>query len=117
MKLKLRRLERERRTLEAMILCSCRGVHGTTGEMCGTCQELLDYATGRLVRCPFQADKPTCVKCPIHCYQPERREQAKAVMRYAGPRLIWRHPILSIRHMLDASRPIPPVPGRNRPPA
>ena len=112
MKLSVRRLERERRTLEAMIVCYCRGVHGTPAGLCEGCCELLDYATARLQRCPFQADKPTCVKCPIHCYQPDRREQTKAVMRYAGPRLIWRHPILSIRHMLDAYRKIPPVPGK-----
>ncbi len=115
MKLKFRRLERERQTLAAMIRCYCQGVHGTASGLCDACQELLDYATARLERCPFQADKPTCAKCPIHCYQPDRREQTKTVMRYAGPRLIWRHPILSIRHMLDAYRRIPPVPGKNRP--
>jgi hypothetical protein len=29
------------------------------------------------------------------------REKIKEVMRYAGPRLIYRHPILAIRHLLD----------------
>jgi hypothetical protein len=106
------RLERECRTLKAMIGCYCRGIHGSGKELCAECNELLAYATGRLERCPFQESKPTCAKCPIHCYQPQRREQVKIVMRYAGPRLLWRHPILSVRHMLDAYRPIPQVPTK-----
>jgi hypothetical protein len=69
---------------------------------------MLDYAAVRLERCPFQEDKPTCAKCPVHCYQPKLREQLKAIMRYAGPRMIWRHPILAIRHSLDAYRKAPP---------
>jgi hypothetical protein len=106
------RLERERKTIEAMVVCYCRGVHGSQGGLCASCQELAAYAQARLERCPFQADKPTCAKCPIHCYQPQRREQIKAVMRYAGPRVFWRHPILSLRHFLDAYKKVPPVPAR-----
>jgi hypothetical protein len=109
------RLEQERRTMEAMIVCYCRGVHRAGAELCAECRELLEYATGRLERCPFQENKPTCAKCPIHCYQPQRREQVKAVMRYAGPRVFWRHPILSVRHYLDACREIPPVPKKPAP--
>ncbi len=109
------RLERERKTMRAMITCFCRGTHGSGDRLCPECDELLAYATNRLERCPFGERKPTCAKCPIHCYQPQRREQVKAVMRYAGPRLFWRHPILSVRHMLDAYRRIPPVPQRGRP--
>jgi hypothetical protein len=42
------------------------------------------------------------------------RDQVKAVMRYAGPRMLWRHPVLAIAHLIDQRRPAPP-PGR--PPA
>lgn len=110
------RLDRERRTIEAMIVCYCRGHHGTQADLCADCEALLDYATLRLQRCPFGENKPTCVKCPIHCYQPEVRARVKDVMRYAGPRMIWRHPILALRHWLDAYRETPPVPRRNTPP-
>ena len=98
--------------MAAMIGCYCRGHHGTGGELCADCRWLLDYATGRLQRCPFGETKPTCAKCPIHCYQPQMRERVKAVMRYAGPRMIWRHPILAVRHWLDAYLKVPPVPGK-----
>jgi hypothetical protein len=35
------------------------------------------------------------------------RDQIKQVMRYAGPRMLFRHPILTIRHFIDARRPPP----------
>jgi hypothetical protein len=115
MKLSVRRLERERKTIEAMIACYCRGVHKQPAGLCLACADLLDYATARLRRCPFQGDKPTCAKCPIHCYQLRRREEARIVMRYAGPRILWRHPILSLLHYFDAWRKVPPIPARAQP--
>ena len=58
----------------------------------------------------YQGRKPTCAKCPIHCYKPAMREQIRDVMRYAGPRMLKRHPVLAIRHLLNGlkARPHPP---------
>ena len=95
------RLAREWRTLAGMVHCYCRAQHRTAVRLCPECQGLLDYAAVRLERCRFGVGKPTCVNCPVHCYQRDRREQVRQVMRYAGPRLVWRHPILSLRHWLD----------------
>ncbi len=113
-----RRMQREQRTVEAMIRLYCRSVHHTTSKLCNECHDLAEFANLRLSKCPFQDNKPTCAKCPIHCYKPERREQMKAVMRFAGPRMMWKHPIIAIRHMLDARREVPPIPksgGRTNP--
>jgi hypothetical protein len=104
------RLDREYRTIAAMMACYCQDHHGTAAELCPQCRGLRDYAGLRLERCRFGAEKPVCVKCPVHCYLPDRREQVKVVMRYAGPRMLWRHPILSLRHWLDSmsgSRELP----------
>lgn len=98
--------------MQKMIDVYCRGRHGTSGDLCDTCRELLDYAFLRLEKCPFGERKPTCAKCPIHCYQPQRREQVKDVMRYAGPRMLLRHPIFTIRHYLDELGNAPERPGR-----
>ena len=49
------------------------------GEPCPDCSELLDYATSRLDKCPLQEDKPTCAKCPIHCYKPFMREKIRNI--------------------------------------
>jgi len=94
-----KRLAREWHTIETMVHLYCRDHH--EGALCAECRGLLDYASLRLDRCRFGTEKPTCAKCPVHCYQKDRREQVRMVMRYAGPRMLWEHPILSVRHWLD----------------
>jgi hypothetical protein len=94
-----RRLAREWTTVLAMLHIYCREQHG--GALCSQCQELKSYVALRLERCRFGQDKPTCANCPVHCYQPDRREQIRAVMRFAGPRMLWEHPLLSFWHFLD----------------
>jgi len=102
-----RRLAREWKTVETMVGCYCAGNHANGDRLCPECAALLDYAMVRLERCHFGPDKPTCAKCPVHCYQRQRREQMKTIMRYAGPRMIWKHPVLALRHWLDSFRPAP----------
>ncbi|HUI25120.1 MAG TPA: nitrous oxide-stimulated promoter family protein [Candidatus Kryptonia bacterium] len=94
-----------------MIGLFCRDHHGGR-QLCSDCATLLAYAHQRLEKCPFGEDKPTCVKCPVHCYKPACREQVRVVMRYAGPRLLLRRPILAIRHLLDERKPAPDHPRR-----
>jgi len=108
------RLARELATLAAMFAINCRELHGERVGLCGDCAALLVYATRRLDRCVFGDNKPTCAKCTVHCYSAEKREEVRAVMRYAGPRMMWRHPVLSVRHVLDGRRPAPALPGHSR---
>ena len=98
--------------MEAMIQVYCRGKHGVEIGECAECAELQAYADKRLEKCPFQDEKPPCADCPIHCYQPARREQVKEVMRYSGPRMLLRHPFFALRHWLDGFRKAPARPGR-----
>lgn len=98
---------RERKTIEVMIRMYCGDHHDTKDALCPSCQELLDYALLRLDRCPFQEGKTTCAKCPVHCYKPDMREKVRIVMRYAGPRMLRRHPILALWHLLDGRRQEP----------
>jgi hypothetical protein len=108
-RLALARLAREYRTTAAMVDIHCRAHHGTPGR-CAQCAELLDYAARRLDRCPFRECKPTCANCVVHCYSDERREQIKAVMRFAGPKMMWRHPLLALAHVRDGWRAVPHLP-------
>ena len=105
------RMARERQTVEAMIEIYCQGQHGMDGALCAECQALETYARQRLDRCPFQEGKTTCARCPVHCYKPEMRERIRAVMRYAGPRMLYRHPFMTVRHMLDERRKEPDRPS------
>ncbi len=104
-----RRLAREWKTMAVMVRCFCRRHHNARNDLCTECQELLDYATIRLDRCRFGSEKPTCANCPVHCYLPQQREQMREIMRYAGPRMVWRHPVLSLRHWIDGFRRPPLV--------
>lgn len=95
------RLRREWQTISAMARIYCRDHHQPGPGFCAECQALLDYAWARLDRCRFREKKPTCASCPVHCYQHEWREKVKTVMRQAGPKMVWRHPMLSFRHWMD----------------
>jgi hypothetical protein len=95
------RLDRERHTIRVMIEIFCHGNGHATAALCADCQQLSAYAMQRMDKCPYQADKPTCAKCPIHCYKPAMREQVREVMRYAGPRMILSHPVLTAWHYAD----------------
>ena len=97
------RLKREYRTLEAMIDLFCRCRHGKALRPCPACKTLLDYAGARLAQCPYGEKKPTCAHCPVHCYKPGMREEIRRVMRFAGPRMLWHHPVLALRHILDGT--------------
>lgn len=109
------RLERERHTIQVMIEMYCRRHHHPAATLCTECQQLFDYAMQRIDRCPFQDNKPTCAKCPIHCYKPAMREQIRQVMRYAGPRMMLYHPKLAITHYLDEITKGKISPGPNKP--
>jgi hypothetical protein len=107
------RLAREMKTIRAMLRIACHDRHGTAEGLCAECQALADYAAKRLAHCPYGADKPTCVNCRIHCYGPRQREQVRDTMRYAGPRMMLRHPVLAIMHVVDGRRPAPPRPNES----
>jgi hypothetical protein len=108
------RLARELATIRAMAGIYCRDHHGASATahdiLCAECQDLMDYATRRLDRCVFGDDKPTCANCKVHCYTATMRERVRAMMRYAGPRMLWRHPFLAIAHVVDGRREAPDLP-------
>ncbi len=110
------RMARELKTINVMVGLYCVGHHkksmpgqdNVRGQvLCAECYDLLEYAQKRLEKCPFQERKTACAICPVHCYKPEMREKVRAVMRYAGPRMIYRHPVLAILHIIDSRRKFP----------
>jgi len=82
----------------------CRARHGNRRELCLSCGELWTYAKERTSRCPLLANKPTCLNCSVHCYNNEMRERIREVMRCAGPRMLFRHPVLAVWHLIDGRR-------------
>ena len=104
-----KRRVREEKTISQMVALYCAGNHerasrtetAVCGEaVCPECAKLDEYAALRTRRCRKMHVKTSCDACENHCYKPEMRERIRQVMRYSGPRMITRHPIAAIRHLL-----------------
>ena len=59
-------------------------------KLCPECAAFLEYAIAKRLKCPLEAEKPTCKHCRIHCYDAPRREKVREIMSYAGRRLMMR---------------------------
>lgn len=91
----------EKQTVKKMIQIFCHGNHGTSQkELCQQCQLLLNYAEERVDKCIFGEKKPVCAKCNIHCYKSKMKNSIKEVMRYSGPRMLYKSPLLTLRYFL-----------------
>lgn len=95
----------EKKTVGKMIYLYCAAKHGTSHALCSECDKLYHYAQRRLSSCKFGEDKPTCEKCPVHCYSSPMRDKIKQVMRFSGPRMLFRYPVLAIRHLIKNLAP------------
>ena len=117
-----RRREREKRTISNMVAIYCAGNHEATartetshaGEaLCPACKAIDDYCVLRTERCRSMAHKTSCEECGNHCYAPAQREQIRAIMRYAGPRMITPPPNRCHPASAKEIRPTPSRPWRD----
>ncbi len=106
-----KRRAREMKTISQMVALYCAENHEAALRhtpayceelVCEECAALDHYATERTRSCRQMDTKTSCDECPYHCYKPEMRTRIKAVMRFSGPRMITKHPIAAIRHLLGA---------------
>lgn len=96
-----KRIQYDKHVLNTMIRLYCRAKHNPlAGKLCDECEELRDYCFGKAEKCTLGLSKTTCQKCPRHCYSKDYKERIRTVMRYSGPRLIFAHPIMAIKHIL-----------------
>ena len=101
------RMIKEKNTLKDMIRLYCKDKHHSKNDLCDECNELINYAFERLDKCPFGEEKTTCAKCPVHCYKPLMREKIRDVMRYSGPRMLYRHPVNTLFHYIKGLKKEP----------
>lgn len=95
--------EREKQLVSQMIALYCRKHHGGR-KLCPDCAALDAYARQRSDQCPFMETKTFCSNCTVHCYKKEMREKIRKVMRFSGPRMIFSHPILAVRHVIETKK-------------
>ena len=94
--------QREKETVSFMIRLYCKKKHGTKKGLCPECAALDEYARMRSDKCPFMESKTFCSNCKVHCYKPEMREKIREVMRFSGPRMLFYHPVMAIRHVVES---------------
>lgn len=94
--------QREKETVAFMIRLYCKQKHGEKKKLCPDCEALLQYATLRSDKCPFMETKTFCSNCRVHCYKPEMREKIREVMHFSGPRMLFYHPVMAIRHIIES---------------
>jgi len=57
---------------------------------CAECTSFMMYAINRRLKCPLEAEKPSCKRCRIHCYSGEQLARVKEIMAYSGRKLMMR---------------------------
>ena len=96
--------EKEKELVSQMIALYCKKKHGGRNGLCPECAELDSYARQRSDKCPFMETKTFCSNCKVHCYKPVMREKIREVMRFSGPRMIFHHPVASVRHVIESKK-------------
>ena len=61
-----------------------------TRSLCPDCTAFMNYAATRRLKCPLEAEKPTCKHCKTHCYAKSQLAKVKEIMAYSGRTLILR---------------------------
>jgi hypothetical protein len=83
-----------------MINFYCVSNHKGEG-ICSECTELLNYAIKRNENCPHGLkNKPVCSVCEIHCYKDSYRERIREVMKFSGPRILFKKPVYGIKYLI-----------------
>ena len=95
------KIENEKKVSFLMIDIYCKKKHKTK-EICNECKKLKEYVSSKLDKCPFGENKRFCSNCQIHCYKNDMRQKIKEVMRFLGPRMIFHHPILAVKHLIES---------------
>ncbi len=96
--------EKELKTVYTMINMYCHKKHKTKKkDLCNDCNNLYSFVEMKRNKCPFGDDKGFCTNCKIHCYKSNilMREKIREVMRYSGPRLMFKHPIMYFNNLFE----------------
>jgi hypothetical protein len=91
---KISYIEQQQRTIKGMIAYYCKKKH-QQGQLCEECKTLTAYALARLSACKYGENKPSCRKCPTHCYAPNKRKMMEERMRVVGPKMVYLRYFLS----------------------
>ncbi|MDO5118314.1 MAG: nitrous oxide-stimulated promoter family protein [Eggerthellaceae bacterium] len=96
------RIDKDRKTLEAIGRIYCSGNHAQpekdSAGLCPRCRETVEATLQRTVVCPY-GHEGNCQDCSIHCQRGEAQERIRQMMRYAAPRMTFRHPLMTLEYL------------------
>ena len=92
--------EKEKDLVFLMIKIFCKSNHKNNNHnnLCAECIKLFDYSKNQIDKCRFMETKTFCSVCPSHCYKTDMRERIRKVMIFSSKRIIFYHPILTLKH-------------------
>lgn len=93
----------EKELIHKMILLYCNAKHPGKG-LCRECGKLEAYAMTKIERCPLGDAKTSCSKCRIHCYKEPEQSRIREVMKYSGPKIAFRAPVLMFKYLYVKNR-------------
>ena len=106
--MKKNRRDFEKEIFAEMVLLYCHhhghardDVHKSAPEPCSNCREIIDYGIHRINVCKFGDAKKFCSQCTVHCFRPDMRSAVQQIMRFSGPRMIFHHPGMVIKHLMS----------------
>ena len=95
------RVEKDRKTLEAIGRIYCNAHHDGDKDaagLCATCRETVDATLARTEACPF-GHTGNCQDCKVHCQRGETQARIREMMRYSAPRMALRHPLMTAEYL------------------
>ncbi len=90
----------KKQLIHEMITIFCAAKHHRVGN-CQTCSRLEEYANMKIDRCPPGDSGISCSSCRVHCYGESERSLIKEVMKYAGPGIFLKSPLLTLRYFMN----------------
>jgi hypothetical protein len=65
--------------------------------LCRECAEVARHALAKRRNCPL-TPKPSCKKCPVHCYGRDYRAKIREIMAFSGRLMILHGRVDYLRH-------------------
>ena len=86
-----------------MIKIFCKGNHpddnsNNSSNLCNMCHDMEKYIHNRIDYC--KQNNFFCAYCDNKCHPMDKSDYLKKIMRYSGPRILKKYPIMSIKHFL-----------------
>lgn len=88
--------------MEAIGRIYCKGNHKDVthdgGGMCAECRNAIEATLARAQSCPL-GHTGNCQDCAIKCQRGEAQTTIRRIMRYAAPRMAFRHPVMTLGYL------------------